>query len=106
MYQIGSVAGLPFIGPIIDYFGRRGGMFAGAAFIVVGTIVQGATVHAHNYLDATHQFMGGRFLLGFGVSLAASAGPMYVVEVSHPAHRGIVTALYNTFWSVTQSGTI
>ena len=105
MYQIGSVAGLPFIGPIIDYFGRRGGMFVGAAFIVVGTIVQGATVHTHNYLDATHQFMGGRFLLGFGVSLAASAGPMYVVEVSHPAHRGIVTALYNTFWSVTQTWT-
>lgn len=42
--------------------------------------------------------MGGRFLLGFGVSLVASAGPMYVVEVTHPAHRGVITSLYNTFW--------
>lgn len=34
MYQIGSVAGIPFIGPVIDYFGRRGGMWIGAMFIV------------------------------------------------------------------------
>jgi len=98
MYQIGSVAALPFIGPAIDSLGRRGGMWLGALFIVVGTIVQGVTVHISNYQQATHQFMGGRFLLGFGVSLAASAGPMYVVEVTHPAYRGVVTSLYNTFW--------
>jgi len=42
--------------------------------------------------------MGGRFLLGFGVGLVATGGPMYVVEVTHPAHRGVVTSLYNTFW--------
>lgn len=95
MYQIGSVTAIPasilrnsktgnleililsqFIGPAIDHLGRRGGMWLGALFIVVGTIVQGVTVHISNYHQATHQFMGGRFLLGFGVSLAASAGPM------------------------------
>ena len=98
MYQIGSVVVLPFIGPTIDYFGRRGGMFAGAVIIIIGTIVQGVTVSIGNYNTATHQFMGGRFLLGFGVGLVASAGPMYVVEVTHPAYRGVCTALYNTFW--------
>lgn len=34
--------------------------------------------------------MGGRFILGFGVSLVATGGPMYVVEVNHPAYRGVV----------------
>lgn len=82
-------------------------MWLGAGFIIIGTVVQGVTVHMTDYLAATHQYMGGRFLLGFGVSLAASAGPMYVVEVTHPAYRGVVTALYNTFWftgSIVASG--
>lgn len=81
MYQIGGVVALPFVGPVLDGYGRRWGMLSGAAIIVVGTIIQG-------FSNSSGQFMGGRFLLGFGVSLAASAGPMYVVEVNHPAYRG------------------
>uniref|UniRef100_A0A8H7K694 Major facilitator superfamily (MFS) profile domain-containing protein n=1 Tax=Bionectria ochroleuca TaxID=29856 RepID=A0A8H7K694_BIOOC len=91
MYQIGGVAALPFVGPVIDGFGRRWGMISGAALIVVGTVIQGLS-------HESGQFMGGRFLLGFGVSLAASAGPMYVVEINHPAYRGRLGAMYNTLW--------
>ncbi|KAL7963105.1 general substrate transporter [Trichoderma compactum] len=91
MYQIGGVVALPFVGPAIDGFGRRVGMLLGAGFIVIGTIVQGVS-HSQG------QFMGGRFLLGFGVSIAAAAGPMYVVEINHPAYRGRVGAMYNTLW--------
>jgi MFS family permease len=94
MYQIGGVVSLPFIGPSIDTWGRRTGMFIGAFIIVIGSITQGTCV----LTGSIHQFMGGRFLLGFGVNVVASAGPVYVIEVSHPVHRGIVTALYNTFW--------
>lgn len=68
-------------------------MFIGAAFIVVGTAIQGTS-------HGVGQFMGGRFLLGFGVSIAASAGPMYVIEINHPAFRGTVGAMYNTLWYV------
>jgi len=91
MYQIGGVSALPFVGPAIDTWGRKIGMLIGAVIVVVGTIVQG-TGHS------VGQFKGGRFLLGFGVSIASAAGPMYVVEVSHPAYRGIATAFFNTFW--------
>lgn len=91
MYQIGGVVALPFVGPAIDTWGRKIGMFIGAVLIILGTIIQG-TSHA---ADA---FMGGRFLLGFGVSIAAAAGPMYVVEINHPAFRGVVGAMYNTLW--------
>ncbi|KAI1978053.1 hypothetical protein LOZ54_006371 [Ophidiomyces ophidiicola] len=103
MYQIGGIAALPFVGPVNDSLGRRAGMFAGAAVVIVGTVVS-ATVTAGN----VRQFLGGRFLLGFGVSISSTAGPMYTVEVSHPAYRGIVTALLNTFWfigSILASGT-
>ena len=30
------------------------------------------------------QFMGGRFLLGFGVSYCCIAAPTYVSELAHP----------------------
>ena len=94
MYQIGGVVALPFVGPAVDTWGRRAGMFIGAMTIIVGTVIQGTT----SATGSLGQFMAGRFLLGFGVSIAASAGPIYVVEMSHPAYRGVVTALYNTFW--------
>lgn len=33
------------------------------------------------------QFMGGRFLLGFGVSYCCIAAPTYVSELAHPKVR-------------------
>ncbi|RDL36991.1 MFS general substrate transporter [Venustampulla echinocandica] len=94
MYQIGGVVSLPFVGPAADTYGRRFGMWIGCLIIIVGTIIQGVATRE----NGTKQFMGGRFLLGFGVNIASAAGPMYVVEVSHPAYRGIVTAIFNCFW--------
>ena len=96
MYQIGSVVAIPFIGPAIDTWGRRGGMFIAGSIIVIGVIIQGTTIATHSI----GQFMGGRFLLGFGVGIIGSSGPTYVVEMSHPAHRGVTTGLYNVFWPV------
>jgi MFS family permease len=77
MYQIGGVVALPFVGPAVDTWGRRVGMLIGALLIIAGTVIQGTST-------AAGQFMGGRFLLGFGVSIAATAGPTYVVEINHP----------------------
>ncbi|KFZ09077.1 hypothetical protein V501_05721 [Pseudogymnoascus sp. VKM F-4519 (FW-2642)] len=96
MYQIGSVVAIPFIGPAIDTWGRRAGMFLAGLIIVIGVIIQGTCIATHS----VGQFMGGRFLLGFGVGIIGSAGPTYVVEMSHPAHRGVTTGLYNVFWPV------
>jgi sugar porter (SP) family MFS transporter len=96
MYQIGSVVAIPFIGPAIDTWGRRAGMWIAAVIIFLGVVIQGTCVNT----ASVGQFMGGRFLLGFGVGIIGSAGPCYVVEISHPAHRGVVTGLYNVFWPV------
>lgn len=89
MYQIGSVAALPIVGPCADAFGRRWGVVIGSAFIVVGTVVQGTSHH----MD---QFMAGRFLLGFGGTISNAIAPSYVVEFAHPSMRGVLTGLYNT----------
>jgi sugar porter (SP) family MFS transporter len=71
-------------------------MFIAASIIVLGVIIQVTCVASGN----VGQFMGGRFLLGFGVGIIGSAGPCYIVEMSHPAYRGIITGLYNVFWPV------
>lgn len=66
-------------------------MFGGSAIIVLGAII-----------DATSrnitQFMVGRFILGFGVAITSSAAPTYVSEMAHPAYRGVMTGMFNTFW--------
>lgn len=93
MYQIGGVSALPFVGPANDALGRRFGMGTGSVLVIIGTIVS-AVVEGGN----VGQFMGGRFLLGFGVSIASAAGPIYVTEVAHPAYRGVLTAFFNTLW--------
>lgn len=36
MNQIGAVTSLPFVGPAIDTFGRKTGMFIGASVIIIG----------------------------------------------------------------------
>ena len=81
IYTIGNIVGSFFAGPACDMYGRRYGMLFGATFVIIGTIVQ-ATCHDIG------AFMGGRFLLGFGVATSASAGPAYVSEMAHPAYRG------------------
>ncbi|RYP22215.1 hypothetical protein DL767_009095 [Monosporascus sp. MG133] len=94
IYTAGHVCGAFFAGWVLDVFGRKKGMALGASFIIIGSIVQ-ATSHA---LD---QFIGGRYLVGFGVSLCVTSGPTYLVEMAYPTWRGLAGGLYNVFgWYV------
>lgn len=57
MYTIGGVSALPFVGPFLDNFGRRFGMFIGSAAVILGTILGGTA----NHMD---QLLASRFFLG------------------------------------------
>ncbi|KFH46093.1 Lactose permease-like protein [Hapsidospora chrysogenum ATCC 11550] len=80
-YNLGQIAAFPFCGPIADGLGRRWCIFIGCFIVVVGTAIQTTA----NNLE---QFIGGRFVLGFGASVASAAAPTYTVELAHPAFRG------------------
>src|SRR5436853_7066202 len=82
IYTVGGIVGSLFAASACDFYGRRFGMFIGSSFIILGTILQ-ATAHGLG------QFMGGRFLVGFGVTLAVTAAPIYLVEIAYPTWRGI-----------------
>lgn len=77
VYNLGQIAAFPFCGLLADGWGRRICIFVGCLLVVVGTAIQGS---AHGL----QQFIGGRFVLGFGASIASAAGPAYTVEVLLP----------------------
>ncbi|KAH9209365.1 hypothetical protein DL95DRAFT_466827 [Leptodontidium sp. 2 PMI_412] len=45
-------------------------------------------------------FMGGRFILGFGVAFVNVSGPVYSGEMAHPTWCGPLLGLYNCFWYI------
>jgi len=68
-------------------------MFVGALVIIIGTCVQATA-------KAVPQLLGGRFLLGFGVSFCCVSAPCYVSEMAHPRWRGTLTGFYNCTWYI------
>jgi MFS family permease len=88
IYNLGQIAAFTFCGLLADGYGRRICIFVGCALVLVGTAIQ-ASAHGMG------QFIGGRFVLGFGASIASAAGPAYAVELAHPAYRGTMAGMYN-----------
>ncbi|KAI1334676.1 putative hexose transport-related protein [Xylariaceae sp. FL0016] len=91
IYTVGNIIGSLFTGPICDNLGRRAGMATGAILILAGSAILTAARN-DNYL------LGGRFLLGFGVSIGTSSAPTYAMELAPPQWRARVVGYYNTFF--------
>jgi MFS family permease len=86
IYNIAQIAAFPFCGYIADVWGRKPCIFIGCLIVLIGTAVQGAA----NNLG---QFIGGRFVLGFGAVVAHAAAPAYTVELAHPDYRGLTAGM-------------
>ncbi|KAH9883970.1 putative hexose transport-related protein [Xylariomycetidae sp. FL2044] len=91
IYTVGNMIGSLFTGPICDNFGRRAGMATGSVLIMAGSAILTAA-RDDSYL------LGGRFLLGFGVSIGTSSAPTYAMELAPPQWRARVVGYYNTFF--------
>lgn len=89
IYTVGNMIGSLFTGPICDHFGRRAGMGSGAIIIMAAAIILTAAKD-DSYL------LGGRFLLGFGISIGTSSAPTYALELAPPQWRARIVGFYNT----------
>ncbi|KAJ6473126.1 general substrate transporter [Mycena sanguinolenta] len=89
IYVTGNCVGALFAGPATEIYGRRGGMFLGGFFILVGSVV---SVTA----QSREAFIGGRFVLGFGIAISTTAAPTWVTELAPPQWRGRLGAMYNS----------
>ena len=94
IYPAGQICGAFFAGAILDILGRRVAMGTGSFFIIIGSIVQASS-------QGIGQFIGGRYLVGFGVPICVTAAPTYLVEMAYPTWRGFAGGAYNVFgWYV------
>lgn len=93
IFNIGSLASVPFSGPANDYLGRRAGIFAGCCFVIIGTCIQAPAT-------SSAMFLGGRFLTGFGQGFCNVSAPTYVSELAHPRWRGPLSGLLQTNYYV------
>ncbi|KEY73196.1 hypothetical protein S7711_04162 [Stachybotrys chartarum IBT 7711] len=93
IYQIGSIASFPVAPYMADHFGRKIPIAVGCLIMILGAFLSGFT-------NGDGMYLGGRFLVGFGNSLAQLSCPVLLTEICHPQHRGIVTAIYNCLWNL------
>ncbi|KAH6988490.1 general substrate transporter [Ilyonectria destructans] len=76
---------------LCDIFGRRYPILGGSLIIILGSIIQAASV---NY----GMFVAARFLVGFGLGIVSVAAPPLLSEVAYPTHRGKLVSFYLTSW--------
>ncbi|KAL1675416.1 general substrate transporter [Schizophyllum commune] len=91
IYVVGNCVGSLVAGPCSDKVRRRGSHhgFAGGFFILVGAAIITAAQNPG-------YFLGGRFLLGFGIAISTTAAPTWVTELAPPQWRGRIGACYNS----------
>lgn len=93
MFNIGSIISF-FITPYsADLLGRKPTIMIGCVIMILGGCVSA-------FCNGYGMWMAGRFILGFGNSLAQMCSPLLLTEICHPQHRGPLTAVYNCLWNL------
>ncbi|KAJ9156094.1 General substrate transporter [Pleurostoma richardsiae] len=90
---LGAICATPFISPVCDRWGRRMGIFVGAIIMLIGGVIQGASVHIAMFIIS-------RFVIGSGLIFANACVPVLMGELAHPKDRMVVTSLYQTSWYI------
>ncbi|KAE8314549.1 general substrate transporter [Aspergillus transmontanensis] len=95
--QIGLITTILFVGGFMgalvtsltaDYFGRRVGMLIRASLTLTSTVIQ---IAAQN----SNIFIGGRLVIGVGITFTCVTGPSLLFELARPSMRGTIASLFN-----------
>ena len=89
----GTIASAVVSAYLLERFGRRKPLMGGCITIIIGAVIQGASV---NY----GMFVTGRFIIGFGLGVASTAAPPLISECAYPSQRGTVTSFFEPIWGV------
>ncbi|KPM43272.1 hypothetical protein AK830_g3230 [Neonectria ditissima] len=93
MYNIGSIVSYFIVPYMADNLGRKPTIMLGCVIMIAGAFISA-------FCNGYGMYMAGRFVLGFGNSMAQMASPMLLTEICHPQHRGPLTAVYNCLWNL------
>ncbi|XXH01181.1 Cell surface mannoprotein mp65 [Hypoxylon texense] len=83
IYAVGCFLGACFILSFGDHLGRRKSIFLGASIMIVGVIIQIASVPDGSGGGSTAQFIIGRCITGIGNGINTSTVPTYQADHSH-----------------------
>ncbi|KAI8170560.1 hypothetical protein K4K49_004245 [Colletotrichum sp. SAR 10_70] len=90
---LGAILIGPFTGMLIDWKGRKMGLYASGIVNIIGAIIAGAAVDIA-------MFIAGRLIIGIGVGLGQTAAGTYVAETTAPSIRSLALGLYFSCWAV------
>ncbi|KAL1618726.1 hypothetical protein SLS56_010456 [Neofusicoccum ribis] len=90
---IGAILLSPFAAPLINWRGRKCGIYVSALVQIVGAILQGAA-------QSISMFIVGRLLIGAGSGIAQTSAATYVAETVPSRIRAFALGLYFTCWAV------
>jgi MFS family permease len=90
---VGAIPVALIAGPLIDWKGRKFGIYLSAAVQILGAILQGSAQNIG-------MFIAGRFFIGAGSGLAQAAASTYVAETVPSKIRAFALGLYFTCWAV------
>lgn len=90
IYEIGCLLGAIAVLCFGDALGRRRAMMIGAFTMILGVIIQVASVKGHK---ATAQFIIGRVVTGVGNGMNTSTIPTYQAECSSTKNRGLLICI-------------
>ncbi|KAH7247294.1 hexose transporter [Fusarium redolens] len=90
---LGAIIVGPFTGMLIDWKGRKMGLYAACIVNILGAIIAGAATNIA-------MFIAGRVIIGVGVGLGQTAAGTYVAETTAPSIRSFALGLYFSCWAV------
>ncbi|KAL6362921.1 hypothetical protein LRP88_02321 [Fusarium phalaenopsidis] len=90
---LGAILVGPFTGMIIDWKGRKIGLYAACVVNILGAAIAGGAINIA-------MFIAGRIIIGIGVGLGQTAAGTYVAETTAPSVRPTALGLYFSCWAV------
>ncbi|KAF2106105.1 hexose transporter [Lophiotrema nucula] len=90
---VGAIPVALCAGPLINWRGRKFGIYLSAIIQIVGAVLQGSSQHIA-------MFIVGRFFIGAGSGVAQVAASTYVAETVPSRIRSFALGLYFTCWAV------
>lgn len=95
IFTIGALCAMIPTAIVPDMFGRRFSMVLANAILICGASMSATS-------KTTAVFIGGRFLTGFGSSLAGASAKTFLAEMTPPQSRGAYMGFMNSFYYIGQ----
>ncbi|CAG8049186.1 unnamed protein product [Penicillium olsonii] len=93
LYNVGQAIGTFGAGYSANKYSRRWTICASAIIAIVGAALQSGAVNAG-------MMIAGRFLAGMGCGILLAVVPIYIAEISPPAHRGKIVGLQGMMMAI------